>query len=275
MTEIPKLLNLTAENILKVKSWVKQDEKYQQDEKALKAIFEKASNTNLLDIYIKTILLNSIYSTQLRGRQFLDVAKFLYENDVEGVIKSGNPERLNEFIRKAQKSLKPLPYSFITKYVALSELYTNPSKNSFPIFDNIVNDMLNLMHSYYNDLNKVDFAKYICWFSMISIAKSLIKNPKQQELTFRDIDWYFWYLGREILAVINAINKKLRKQKIDIKLNKNFSLHNIDSYTKKLSNQDLTNLEIEYKEKIIKFGYIKFSIENILQFIENNHQTAK
>ena len=135
--------------------------------------------------------------------------------------------------------------------------------------------MLNLMHSYYNDLNKVDFAKYICWFSMISIAKSLIKNPKQEELTFRDIDWYFWYLGREILAVGNAINKELRKQKIDIKLNKNFSLRNVKSYQDKLSNQDLTNLEIEYKEKIIKFGYIKFSIENILQFIENNHQTAK
>ena len=274
MTEIPKLLNLTADNILKVKSWVKQDEKYQQDEKALKAIFEKASNTNLLDIYIKTILLNSIYSTQLRGRQFLDVAKFLYENDVEGVIKSGNPDKLNKFIQYAQENLKPLPYSFITKYVALSELYTNPSKNSFPIFDNIVNDMFSIMPACYN-FKIVSFADYTSWFSMISLAKSLIKNPKQEELTFRDIDWYFWYLGREILAVGNAINKELRKQKIDIKLNKNFSLRNVKSYQDKLSNQDLTNLEIEYKEKIIKFGYIKFSIENILQFIENNHQTAK
>ncbi|MDD3999277.1 MAG: hypothetical protein PHX62_00070 [Bacilli bacterium] len=122
--------------------------------------------------------------------------------------------------------------SFASKYCRRY----NPSE--YPIFDNIVKDVLKNYLSttnFYQQEEKIDFGNYVSYKKVVEafIKKySFIKN-------YLEFDQYLWCMGKEKLEAINLI-KKTRKNKDNKKIlatickklsiNENYKAAEIETY---------------------------------------------
>ena len=181
-------------------------------ELVLDCVFVDYNNSNkaIKEMYIKCVLLDKLYGTNIKYMDGLIKHLSSIEN-FEQMLQSGNPELVNIMKRVKKDNNKVINYlSFASKYCRRY----NPT--AFPIYDSIVKDILKYyMHTtnFYIG-NKVDFNDY-CQYK--NVVDQFIKAHPFVE-NYVMLDRYLWTMGKEKINGISLVNK-IREAKNAQKLN--------------------------------------------------------
>ena len=199
-----------------IKIW---NEKYDQEfkgynhELVLDAVFKDYNHSNkaIKEMYIKCVLLDKLYGTNIKYMDELIKHLSSIEN-FNKMIEEGNPEIVNIMKKVKRDNDKTINYlSFASKYCRRY----NPT--AFPIYDSIVRDILKYyMHTtnFYSG-EKVDFNDYCQYKNVVDQfikAYPFVKN-------YIMFDRYLWAMGKEKINGIRIIVNKIREAKNIIDLN--------------------------------------------------------
>ena len=199
-------------------------------EKILDYVFTKnnSSNKNILEMYEKCVLLDKLYSTNVKHMDSLVKHLASIENFNE-MLSSGNPELVN-VMKMVEKD-----DGTIIKYMSFASKYCrryNPK--DFPVFDTIVKDIFShylYTLKFYRRRDKIDLTDYV---SFKNVADEFL-NAYPFVKDYVQLDHYLWTMGKEKLQAISYI-KKIRKSKDDLKQIQNIA--KIENFS-----GDLLNLE--------------------------------
>lgn len=111
------------------------EDKNRADEEAIRELFKIfPDNKDYKGVLLKTIVINALYSTQIRAIK--NVARNIFELDIDARLRQGDPQVVDQIAKLTIKGTKRRNYSFATKYCS----FHNPS--SYPIYDSIVDKVL-------------------------------------------------------------------------------------------------------------------------------------
>lgn len=173
---------------------VKSTEKYINNSKALATIIKKfPNNTNLTDIYLKVVVLNDLYSTNIYDS--FKLAQGIYKLQIDSEIKNNNIKIVNKIAKshniKTQKGDKYNFYSFATKYCSWHD------QEFYPIFDSYVEKALisykNSHH--FEEFKNSDLKDYK---KFIKIINSFVQFFKLNSFDLREVDYFLWYKGWQL-----------------------------------------------------------------------------
>ena len=217
-----------------IKIW---NEKYDQEfndynhEFVLDAVFKDYNHSNkaIKEMYIKCVLLDKFYGTNIKHMD--ELIKHLASIDnFNKMIEEGNLEIVNIMKRVKRDNNKTINYlSFASKYCRRY----NPT--AFPIYDSIVKDILKyymFTTNFYNG-GKVDFNDY-CQYK--NVVDQFIKTyPFVKNYVM--LDRYLWAMGKEKINGIRFVNK-IRELK---------DIEDLNYIAKQIgAKEDLTAEELEY-----------------------------
>lgn len=180
-------------------------------EKLLNIVFEdyNHSNKNVKDMYIKCVMLDKLYSTNIKYMDSL-VKHLVSIENLDEMLSNGDAELVN-IIKKVQvDDDKTINYmSFASKYC------NRYNPEYYPVYDTIVKEIFSYYLStlsFYKRKDKVELKDYASFKNVVDEflkAYPFIKNYTQ-------LDNYLWTMGKEKLQGINLV-KKVRKNENDIK----------------------------------------------------------
>lgn len=111
------------------------EHKNSADEEAIKELFKIfPDNKDYKGVLLKSIAINTLYSTQIRAIK--NVARHIFKLDIDARLKQGDPHVVDQIADLTISGTKRRNYSFATKYCS----FNNPS--SYPIYDSIVDKVL-------------------------------------------------------------------------------------------------------------------------------------
>ena len=111
------------------------EHKNSADEEAIKEIFKIFPDNKVYKgVLLKSIVINTLYSTQIRAIK--NVARNIFELDIDARLKQGDPQVVDQIAKLTISGKERRNYSFATKYCS----FHNPS--SYPIYDSIVDKVL-------------------------------------------------------------------------------------------------------------------------------------
>lgn len=178
-------------------------------ELVLDNVFKDYNNSNkvIKEMYIKCVLLDKLYGTNIKYLD--DLIKHLSSIDnFNEMLEQGNPELVN--IMKAVKvEDDTINYlSFASKYCRRY----NPK--AFPIFDSIVKDMLEyyIANTNFYKGAKPDLTDYVQYKEVVD--QFIKAYPFVQNYVM--LDRYLWAMGKQKLEGINQL-KKLKDKDCDNK----------------------------------------------------------
>ena len=175
----------------------------------LDSVFKDYNNSNkvIKEMYIKCTLLDKLYGTNIKHMD--ELIKHLSSIDnFNEMLENGNPELVN-IMKEVNVEGDTINYlSFASKYCRMY----NPK--DFPIFDNIVKDMLEYYISntnFYNGEKPVltDYVQYKEVVNQFIKVYPFIQN-------YIMFDRYLWVMGKQKLEGINQI-RRLKDKNCDNK----------------------------------------------------------
>jgi hypothetical protein len=111
------------------------ENKNSADEVAIKELWKIfPDNKDYKGVLLKSIVLNTLYSTQIRAIK--TVARNIFELDIDAQLRQGDPQAVEQIAKLTISGKERRNYSFATKYCS----FHNPS--SYPIYDSIVDKVL-------------------------------------------------------------------------------------------------------------------------------------
>ncbi len=227
-----------------VKKW---DDKYGKSEygpefnteNLLDEIFKEYnhSNKNVKEMFIKCVLLDKFYSTNIK--HMVDLVQNLCnidENEYKNMLENGTPQLVNIMKKVALEKDKDINYlSFASKYCK------RYNEKCFPIYDTIVKDVLkhylSTINFYTSDKN-VDWSDYTSYKRVVDEfikAFPFIEN-------YVMLDRYLWTMGKEKLEGIKLFEEiekakdnkdNLNKIAQSIKYNGEVSTENLEEFVVK------------------------------------------
>lgn len=194
-------IKVSDEGIKKALIELQSDPRVQLNEVALEKLFRKTypDNTKKSEIHIKVSALNTLYSTQLRGRSY-PVTNHIYSLDIDDRLRSGDISVVDDIIRTPIGDNKLYRcYSFATKFCS----FHNPE--AFPIYDSYVDSIIKYLQKkdgFAGDktLNNRDYQ------SFVRSIRSFQNFYKLGSYSIKDIDKYLWSLGYELKQQMNKEN---------------------------------------------------------------------
>jgi hypothetical protein len=153
-------------------------------------------NKNYKGVLLKCIVINTLYSTQIRA--ITNAAKHIVELDIDARLEQGDPQVVDQIARltiktKGGEEKKRRNYSFATKYCS----FHNPS--AYPIYDSIVDKVLKA----YQKQNKFspnplgdlkDYARFK------EVLKNFVNNYEDLgRPIWRELDYFLHDYGKEKL----------------------------------------------------------------------------
>ncbi|MBN1803300.1 MAG: hypothetical protein JW891_17445, partial [Candidatus Lokiarchaeota archaeon] len=152
-------------------------------------------NTHFPDILVKVCVLNDLYATGI-----LDTFKVAEHvstiKELDSLLQAGRPEAI-DLIRCGHgietKSKKDRDfYSFATKYCS----FHNP--DHFPIWDNLVSDLIYRWNKHYGWNNSLTHDKLHRYPIFIAIIKSILEYLNDRSLTVKSLDMGLWIIGKYV-----------------------------------------------------------------------------
>lgn len=232
---------------------------YETQKEKIIELFEKTNSRDKKDILMRLIIIDSCYSTNMNRRLFgfeelteliIKINSSLTKNiNIENFLK----EKFNSLTSKIgidkKGNLKGHAFSLITKYIYFE------TKFNFPIYDSLV----------FKGLNEEGL---ITKFQKPSINyfKQLIKIKEKENISFDDLDKYFWVCGKisngNLSLLINNINSYKKDFLDKLNLNESEFKEKSNEFNKKIAER-LILKEIHFKnKKLQQIQKIAFSLKN-------------
>ncbi len=173
---------------------VKNSKKYLNNNEVLNLIIKRyPNNTTLPEIYLKVVVLNDLYSTNIYDS--FKIAEGISKLNIDEAIQNKELNIVHKIAKKHNIKTKNGDkwnfYSFATKYCSWHQ------KSLYPIFDSYVEKAL---IAYKRSHNFADFKnndlKVYRNFSII--IDTFIKYFGLEEFELRDIDYFLWYKGKQL-----------------------------------------------------------------------------
>ena len=175
-----------------------------------KLFLQYSRNIDIVEIYAKVIILNTLYSTYIENKYLLKVAEHIQSiKNIDMRIKNNDPTVVDD-IADTDKIIGRRCCSFATKYCS----FHNP--NSYPIYDKFVEETLRYFNAQYCFTQKINmqyslarknfydefFAKnskntYADWKAIIDDFVGF-PNFNINGKNYKDIDRYLWQLGKDL-----------------------------------------------------------------------------
>ncbi len=170
---------------------------YYKDETIKNLFAAMPNNTVLEEVLAKVTLLNSFYSTQIKNKDLINVAKDIIDLKIDSKIQGETVDV--DVVNQIAYTHKDYPnslYSFASKYCS----FHNPEK--FPIADSYSKGMLYYMNNCDNDnlhffphkFSQKDLNNYL---NYIKVYNEFIKHFKLGKMTYKEIDKYLWKYAKD------------------------------------------------------------------------------
>jgi hypothetical protein len=166
-------------------------------ELALSELFERyPNNQDLQIVLIKVIVLDSLYNTNIRmggENALVKVANHILSKNIDGKLKSGLPELVDEIALINIEGNRRRNYSFASKYCHWHQ------PEIYPIYDSFVDHLLWAYREQDNFMmfKRIELQQY-------SQYKEVIKRFREFfELTrfdFKELDKFLWGYGKELFG---------------------------------------------------------------------------
>ena len=235
---------------LKLINEILKDCPYESQKLKIVELFKKTDSENIEDIILRLIVIDSCYSTNLNRRLFgfeelANLIIIINSNLTKSInVKNFIENNFNLLINtkigisKSGKS-KGHAFSLITKYIYFQTNF------NFPIYDSLV--LEGLINQ--NLLIKKSKNPSIDYFNQ------LIKIKEKENISFDELDKYFWVIGKirngspsliisnsesykkdflEKIFSIDELNTKISSKELDNKIKEKLNLNNINFEIKKL-----------------------------------------
>jgi hypothetical protein len=201
--------------ILECSEIFEKPEIYGFPEKAVNEVFNKFKNTkDPVEILIKVVVLNSLYSTSIYNTQRL--AKSIFEIKNFQILSNNDSLELINKIRKGHKIINNKTgrerdlYSFATKYCS----FHNPEK--YPIYDNIIKDLFNklkkekILDEKFSNEEMYDYPRFKILVN--NIMEKFDFKPNQD---YKKFDQGMWIIGKYLKIINNKKYPSERDKKIE------------------------------------------------------------
>lgn len=171
------------------------------DESALDNLFKRfPKNTNIDEVYIKVLAINSLYHTYLcnsengKNLSMKEMARHIFKNacDIDDTSKVspikivdrlGNKDNLNGDVNNA--------YSFASKYLSFTYRNKPNGKDLVPITDTNAREVLKFMN-----LSKVhNLENYSNYYAAITELKNKYSQINKS-IGYKEIDAFLWIMGK-------------------------------------------------------------------------------
>jgi hypothetical protein len=145
-------------------------------------------NTAIDEVWLKVILVNSLYATAIFATYA--VAKHIVSLDIDPLLRNGDTDAVDQVARIQLHGGPRNNYSFATKYCA----WHNPC--AYPIYDSFVAQML-LAYG-----TRDGFETFCCedlreYGTFKRVVNSFRKHYNLTEYSLKDTDKFLWRAGRE------------------------------------------------------------------------------
>lgn len=147
------------------------------------------TNTNLEDIVIKVVLLNSLYNTNVYA--VVDMAKHIQSLEIDRDLAVGSPLVVDCIAKLTIRESTRRHYSFATKYCSFHK------PDCYPIYDTLVERLIWQYQCNFNFSNfkRQDLQQYPEFCSVINSFQLYFGLG---QFTFKDIDRFLWFYAKEL-----------------------------------------------------------------------------
>ncbi len=172
------------------------------NESLIDVVFSENNHSNKLykEMYLKCVLLDKLYSTNIKYMNDL-VFHLTQISDLKEKINFGNIDTVKEMQAVKLKNGK------IINYISFASKYCNRyNPNSFPIYDTIVKEVLLSYISKLDYLSAFKTKNLSDYFVYKQVIDEFIKNNSYIS-NYKEFDVYMWTMGKEKLEGLNLIKK--------------------------------------------------------------------
>jgi hypothetical protein len=168
------------------------DKQNSATESAIAQLFQKfPTNTRVSQVLLKVLVLNKLYSTQIRDVDIEIIARHIVSSQIDGLLSNGLPKAV-ELVAKVKIEEKIRNnYSFATKYCNWH------NRNCFAMYDSNVDYSLwaykkksSFANFYHKDL--WDYEKFL------QIMKAFRSFYGLSSVSFKRLDKFLWLLGKKL-----------------------------------------------------------------------------
>jgi hypothetical protein len=171
------------------------DKQNSATESAVAQLFRKfPTNTLVSQVLLKVLVLNKLYSTQIRDIDIEIIARHIVRSQVDGFLNNGLPKAV-ELVAKVKIEGKIRnEYSFATKYCNWH------NRNSFAMYDSNVDDSL---WAYKKKDAFANFYRKDLWDydKFLQIIKAFRSFYDLSSVSFKRLDKFLWLLGKKLRGV--------------------------------------------------------------------------
>lgn len=180
-----------------IKNYVgKFEQQNAKSENAIRLLFEKfPENKDFENVLLKSIVINSLYSTRLLAQAIVPVAEHILALNVDQAIQRGDSSIVDKIARvKISDSEQRNNYSFATKYCSFHNLH------KYPIYDSFVHRLLmaykkQSRFAHFTGSELRDYPKF----------KGILHKFKDfyglTDIGFRELDMFLWGYGKERFSI--------------------------------------------------------------------------
>ncbi|MCV3472847.1 hypothetical protein L8W69_01685 [Campylobacter sp. CNRCH_2016_3089] len=181
-------IKINRPNLQEVQNYLKLNEHYDLQEKALKKLFTKTypKNNDIDDILIKASSLNDFYSTNIFS--IFPVAKHIKNLKIDEGLENGDLTLVSKIANIKINGVNKNFYSFASKYCS------HHKPLIFPIYDYYVDKLITYFQkkdNFYDSEFNLKNYEIFC-----NIINEFITYYKLNNFNIKEIDKYLWQLGK-------------------------------------------------------------------------------
>ena len=168
------------------------EQKNRADEEAIEEILKIfPDNKDYKGVLLKSIVINTLYSTQIRAIK--NVARHIFELDIDVGLKQGDPQVVDQIARLTIGGKERRNYSFATKCCSFH------SPLSYPIYDSIVDKVLRAYQKRdkFSSQSLTDLRDYR---RFKEVLEEFVNYYGLGGLGFRELDCFLHDYGKEQFA---------------------------------------------------------------------------
>lgn len=172
------------------------DDRYGLADRVLLRVFgQYPDNTDLESVLAKVVLLNRLYNTNVFA--VVDMAKHICSLRIDAELRTGSPALVDRIAKLTIRGRTRRHYSFATKYCS----WHAPAQ--FPIYDTLVDTLLWAFRCQYHfaEFQRQDLRLYPGYKNIIA---SFQKRYGLEHFTFKEMDKFLWFYGKELYSRTGA-----------------------------------------------------------------------
>lgn len=166
------------------------EQKNAKPENAIRLLCEKfPDNKSLESILLKSIVINTLYATQIHA--IVSVAEHIFTLDVDNDLLRGVPDVVDKIAKVTIKGKQRNNYSFATKYCS----FHNP--NAYPIYDSFVVRLLTAYQKL-DTFSTFDTAGLRDYEEFKRVLNEFQSFYELADISLKKLDMFLWGYGKEL-----------------------------------------------------------------------------